>query len=103
MQQVQNAAVLLARRYNCTTSLHTAARISMIGNEKQSGMAYAHKLLQQFLLKWEWNQAYAYLKEQKVFQVRDTVCHLRFFYEYLIQPASIIYTSGNYNLHIVSN
>lgn len=69
MQQVQNAAVLLARRYNCTTSLQTAARVSMIGNEKQSGMAYAHKLLQQFLLKWEWSQAYAYLKEQKAFQV----------------------------------
>lgn len=69
MQQVQNAAVLLARRYNCTTSLQTAARVSIIGNEKQSGMAYAHKLLQQFLLKWEWSQAYAYLKEQKAFQV----------------------------------
>jgi hypothetical protein len=70
MQQVQNAAVLLARRYNCTASLHTAARISMIANEKQSGMAYAHKLLQQFLLKWEWSQAHTYLKEQNAFQVR---------------------------------
>lgn len=73
MQQVQNAAVLLARRYNCTTSLQTAARVSMIGNEKQSGMAYAHKLLQQFLLKWEWSQAYAYLKEQKAFQAMIAV------------------------------
>ena len=71
MRQVKDAALLLARRYNCQSSLRTAARISLVASEKQQGMVYAHKIMQQHLIQSEWTEAYEFLREQKTFQVKN--------------------------------
>ncbi|KAK3580429.1 hypothetical protein CHS0354_035471 [Potamilus streckersoni] len=68
MKQVQDAAKLLARRYD-QSSLKTAAQISLIANEKQHGLMYAQKVVSQHLLKHEWKEAYSYLTDQKGLQV----------------------------------
>lgn len=69
MKQVQDAAKLLARRYD-QSSLKTAAHISMIANDKQQGLMYTQKVVQQHLLQNEWKDTYSYLKEQKGLQVQ---------------------------------
>ncbi|KAL3879661.1 hypothetical protein ACJMK2_031948, partial [Sinanodonta woodiana] len=68
MKQVQDAAKLLARRYD-QSSMKTAAQISLIANEKQHGLMYAQKLVSQHLLKYEWKEAYSYLSDQKGLKV----------------------------------
>ncbi|KAJ8298184.1 hypothetical protein KUTeg_024715 [Tegillarca granosa] len=67
MKQVQDAALLLARRYN-QSSLQTAARISLIANEKQQALVYGQKVIQNNLLQSDWNEAYKFLKGQKNLQ-----------------------------------
>lgn len=69
MKQVQDAAKLLARRYD-QSSLRTASHISMIGNDKQQGLMYTQRVVQQHLLQYEWKEAYSFLKSQKDLQVR---------------------------------
>ena len=69
MKQVQDAAKLLARRYD-QSSLKTAAHISMIANDKQQGLMYTQKVVQQHLLQNEWKDTYSYLREQKGLQVK---------------------------------
>ena len=76
MKQVQDAAKLLARRYD-QSSLKTAAHISMIANDKQQGLMYTQKVVQQHLLQYEWKDTYSYLKEQKGLQVQDSHWWLR--------------------------
>ena len=73
MKQVQDAAKLLARRYD-QSSLKTAAHISMIANDKQQGLMYTQKVVQQHLLQNEWKDTYSYLKEQKGLQVNTAPC-----------------------------
>lgn len=68
MKQVQDAAKLLARRYD-QSSLRTAAHISMIGNDKQQGLMYTQKVVQQHLLQHEWSEAYEFLRCKKDLQV----------------------------------
>ncbi|KAK3100512.1 hypothetical protein FSP39_021082 [Pinctada imbricata] len=68
MRQVKDAALLLARRYNCQSSVKTAARISLVASERQQGMVYAHRILHQHLLQAEWEEAQQFLTEQKAFQ-----------------------------------
>jgi len=68
MKQVQDAAKLLARRYD-QSSLRTAAHISMIGNDKQQGLMYTQRVVQQHLLQYEWSEAYGFLKSKKDLQV----------------------------------
>ncbi|XP_069129450.1 gem-associated protein 5-like isoform X2 [Argopecten irradians] len=67
MKQVQDAALLLARRYN-QSSLRTASHICLVAGEKQQGLLYAYKVAQQYSLQSEWKEAYAFLREQKPFQ-----------------------------------
>ncbi|OWF45310.1 gem-associated protein 5-like [Mizuhopecten yessoensis] len=67
MKQVQDAALLLARRYN-QSSLRTASHICLVAGEKQQGLLYAYKVAQQYSLQSEWKEAYSFLKEQKPFQ-----------------------------------
>ncbi|KAH3858161.1 hypothetical protein DPMN_100781 [Dreissena polymorpha] len=69
MRQVQDAAKLLARRYD-QSSLRTAAHISMIANDKQQGLMYTQRVVQQHLLQNEWGQAYQFLEKNKEWQVR---------------------------------
>ncbi|KAL4230770.1 Gem-associated protein 5 [Mactra antiquata] len=68
MKQVQDAAKLLARRYD-QSNLRAAAHISMIGNDKQQGLMYTQKVVQQHLLQHEWKDTYDFLKEKKDLQV----------------------------------
>ncbi|XP_053399556.1 gem-associated protein 5-like [Mercenaria mercenaria] len=68
MKQVQDAAKLLARRYD-QSSLRTAAHISMIGNDKQQGLMYTQKVVHQHLLQQEWKKTYEFLRNKKDLQV----------------------------------
>ena len=68
MKQVQDAAKLLARRYD-QSSLRTAAHISMIGNDKQQGLMYTQKVVHQHILQHEWKDTYEFLKDKKDLQV----------------------------------
>jgi hypothetical protein len=68
MKQVQDAAKLLARRYD-QSSLRTAAHISMIGNDKQQGLMYTQKVVHQQILQHEWKDTYKFLREKKDLQV----------------------------------
>ena len=68
MKQVQDAAKLLARRYD-QTSLRTAAHISMIANDKQQGLMYSQRVVQQHLLQHEWRETYSFLHGKKDLQV----------------------------------
>jgi len=68
MKQVQDAAKLLARRYD-QSSLRTAAHMSMIGNERQQGLMYTQKVVNQHLTNNEWAQTYSFLKGKTDLQV----------------------------------
>ncbi|CAG2198260.1 GEMIN5 [Mytilus edulis] len=67
MRQVQDAANLLARRYN-QPSLRTASHVCMIAKDKQQGLVYAQKVVQQYLIQNQWKEAYSFLKEDKHLQ-----------------------------------
>ena len=69
MKQVQDAALLLARRYN-QSSTKTASHICLLASEKQQGLLYAHKVTTQYMANSEWKEAYSFLKEQKCLQVK---------------------------------
>ena len=68
MRQVQDAAKLLARRYD-QSSLRTAAQISLVANERQAGVMYTHRLVQQHLARYQWRDAYNAVQTQKELQV----------------------------------
>jgi hypothetical protein len=68
MRQVQDAANLLARRYN-QSSLRTSSHVCLIAKDKQQGLVYAQKVVQQYLLQYQWKEAYSFLREDKHLQV----------------------------------
>ncbi|XP_076070667.1 gem-associated protein 5-like isoform X2 [Mytilus galloprovincialis] len=72
MRQVQDAANLLARRYN-QPSLRTASHVCMIAKDKQQGLVYAQKVVQQYLIQNQWKEAYSFLKEDKHLQLLSAV------------------------------
>ncbi|XP_033742288.1 uncharacterized protein LOC117328824 isoform X2 [Pecten maximus] len=84
MKQVQDAALLLARRYN-QSSLRTASHICLVAGEKQQGLLYAYKVAQQYCLQSEWKEAYTFLKEQKPFQCVTAVTAMHELLMYEVQ------------------
>ncbi|XP_060078827.1 uncharacterized protein LOC132558299 [Ylistrum balloti] len=84
MKQVQDAALLLARRYN-QSSLRTASHICLVAGEKQQGLLYAYKVAQQYSLQSEWKEAYTFLKEQKPFQCVTAVTAMHELLMYEVQ------------------
>lgn len=68
MRQVQDAAKMLARRYD-QSNLKAAAEVSLIANDRKQGLLYAQRVVSQYLLQCQWTSAYSFLRHQTGLQV----------------------------------
>ncbi|ESO89427.1 hypothetical protein LOTGIDRAFT_165023 [Lottia gigantea] len=68
MKKIQDAAKVIVRRCD-QSSLKTAAHMTLIANEKQQGMLYAQRVVNQSLLQFDWHDAYKFLNEHQTTKI----------------------------------
>ncbi|XP_055958734.1 gem-associated protein 5 isoform X1 [Patella vulgata] len=68
MKKIQDAAKVLIRRSD-QSSLKTAAHMTLLANEKQQGMLYAQRVVNQCLSQYTWQDAYKFLNEHEATKI----------------------------------
>ncbi|GFN76524.1 gem-associated protein 5 [Plakobranchus ocellatus] len=86
MKQVQEAGKVVARRHD-QSSLKTACHMNLLMQEQEQALAYAYKVLSQYLLAAQWREAQKFLQENEGLKVFLPVVIA---HEHLVQQLSLL-------------